>query len=520
MKSRRLPVLFLFCIAATIGVLKTFAQKKVNPNKNKPNIIYILADDMGYGDPQCYNSQGKIPTPSIDQLAEDGMRFTDAHSASSVCTPSRYALLTGRYAWRTKLQSFVLYGYSAPLIEPGILTVPSFLKAQGYQTACIGKWHLGMNWASKKGKYGTELKEDEVDFSRPVKQSPVHYGFDYFFGISASLDMPPYVYIENDRAVEVPEEKTTGKEFNNFRAGLKAKDYDLTTTLVTLSNKSTDYIRTNKDKPFFLYLALPSPHTPLVTGKAFRGKSGINDYADYVMETDWVVGEIMEVLQKEGIAENTMVIFTSDNGYAPYADYATLKKHGHEPSGIYRGAKADIYEGGHRVPFVVRWPRMVKAGAVNKETTCQTDLMKTLADMLQVKLPQTAGVDSYSILSLLKGAQHPVREATVHHAIDGNFAIRQGKWKLILCAGSGGWSAPTNKDAVKQGLPDVQLYDLLTDPAEKNNLQAEYPAVVKQLTALLKWYVQRGRSTPGMPMKNDVPVDIWKQGLRISTESN
>ena len=481
--------------------LLSAAQHKAAP----PNIVFILADDMGIGDARCYNAQGKIPTPHTDRMAARGMRFTDAHSASAVCTPSRYAILTGRYAWRSRLQKGVLGGYSQPLISKSLLTVPALLKEAGYSTGIIGKWHLGMGWQGARTEGGVP------DFTQPIMQTPTSYGFDYYFGISASLDMPPYVYIENDQPIELPTDSVAAKQYANVRAGAKGPGFVFDETLATLAAKTRSFINTRRQAPFFLYLPLPSPHTPLVAGKAFQGKSGIGHYADYMMETDWLLGQVMDMLEEAGVANNTLVIFTSDNGYAPYAEYNLLRATGHEPSYIYRGAKADIYEGGHRVPFLVQWPGKVRPNTVSNATICQADLMATCAALLGKTLPEAAGADSYSLLPLLQQKGRYGRKATVHHSIDGNFAIREGDWKLILTPGSGGWSAPRTKAAREQALPEIQLYDLRKDPAEKNNLQQQQPGTVERLTGLLEGLVTRGRSTPGAPLKNDVAVDIYKR---------
>ncbi|MEJ7736800.1 MAG: arylsulfatase [Chitinophagaceae bacterium] len=485
---------------------------KATAQQTKPNIVYILCDDLGIGDVKTYNPQGKIATPNMDQLAKDGMKFTDAHTSSAVCTPSRYAIITGRYSWRSVLQSSVLASYSTPLVADTIYTQPQMLKQHGYKTACIGKWHLGMSWATKSGGYSNdETAESDLDFTKTIKNTPTHYGFDYYFGIAASLDMSPYLFIENDKAINTKTEAIQADQAMHYRKGLKASDFDFYKTLEILSGKADNYISANSHNPFFLYFALPSPHTPLVPGKVFQGKSNINAYSDYVMETDWVVGEIVKSLEKNGVTNNTMIVFASDNGYAPYADSATLFAHGHNPSYIYRGYKADIWDGGHRVPLIVKWPSVVKPGAVENKTICLVDLMATAASILQTKLPGSAAPDSYSFLSLLKqNGKSYSRPAIIHHSINGNFAIRQGKWKLILGGGSGGWSKPSNQEADKMNLPKFQLYDMDADPSEKNNLQAEYPKKGEELYVLLQKMVGDGRSTAGKKLQNDVPVDLWK----------
>ena len=484
------------------GWLKA-AETKGKP----PNIVYMLCDDLGYGDIRCLNPEGKIATPNVDKLAADGIIFTDAHSGSSVCTPTRYGVLTGRYCWRTRLQSWVLEGYDQPLIEPQRMTVASLLKQNGYATACIGKWHMGMDIP----KNSAALK---------VGQGPTTRGFDTYYGISASLDMPPFAFIENDRFTQAP---TAKKAWG--RSGAAAPDFEAIDVLPTLTRKAVEYIHSHaaeskKGNPFFIYLPLTSPHTPIVPVKEWKAKSGISSYADFVMQTDSSVGEVMAALEKDGIADNTLVIFTSDNGCSPAAGIPELEKKGHHPNYIFRGHKADIWDGGHRIPFICRWPGKIKARSKTDQLTCLTDLMATSADIVGAKLPAAAGEDSVSMLPALLGtARAPLREAVVHHSIEGRFGIRQGKWKLELCPGSGGWSAPKDGVARSQGLPDIQLYDMSGDISERANVQDKHADVAERLTKLLEKYVADGRSTPGAPQKNDVPVDIWKNGKRKKKDS-
>jgi arylsulfatase A len=491
------------------------------PPPAKPSVVYILADDLGYGDVKALNPEGKIPTPCLDRMAAQGMLFTDAHSGSSVCTPTRYGVLTGRYSWRTRLQSGVLLGYSPPLIEPGRMTVASLLQKRGYATACVGKWHLGMDMAKKAGgnaKDDTKGEGKGIDYAAPIRNGPTAIGFDYYFGISASLDMPPYVFIENDRFTSVPD-----VEKQWIRKGPAAKDFEAVDVLPALVKKSVAFIESKaaaakEGKPFFLYLPLNSPHTPIVPSPEWQGKSGISPYADFVMQTDAAVGQVLDAIDRAGIGETTLVVFTSDNGCSPAADLPTLNRHGHEPSGPLRGHKADIWDGGHRVPFLVRWPGAVKAGARCDRTVCHTDLMATCAGLVGATLPDDAGEDSVSLLPALRGAEAPPRPAVVHHSINGRFSIREGRWKLELCAGSGGWGSPKEPEAAKQGLPAIQLYDMAADLGEKANLQEKHPDVVERLTKLLEKYVADGRSTPGAPQQNDVAVDVWKRKVDRKTE--
>ena len=462
----------------------------------KPNVVYILADDLGYGDLRSMNSQGKIATPGSDQMAKEGMVFTDAHSNSAVCTPTRYGVLTGRYAFRSRMKKGVLNGYSGYLIEKGRMTVPSFLKNQGYHTAFIGKWHLGWDWA-KNGK--------KVDFSKPVKNGPREKGFKYSYGHCGSLDMAPYVWVENGMPTAVPVKETgrTKTESKNgwWRKGPTSPDFDHEDVLPNLTRRAVKYVKeqVKNEKPFFLYLALPSPHTPVLPTPEFEGKSGLNSaYADFVTMTDDTVKQILDALKAGGVDENTLFIFTSDNGCSPEADFAELEEQGHNPSSIYRGHKADIFEGGHRVPFIVRWPAKVKAGTSCDDPTCLTDLLATMAEVLGQKLPAEAGEDSVSMLPNLIGAgKQPVREAIVHHSINGTFAIRQGNWKLIDAPHSGGWSSPKPaQKALYKDLPKIQLYDLQKDPAESRNVSVENPSIVKKLKMLLEKYREDGRSVP------------------------
>ncbi len=461
---------------------------------DKPNIVYILCDDLGYGDIHTLNPErGKIATPHVDKLAAAGMAFTEAHSSSAVCTPTRYGILTGRYNWRTHLQRGVLSGYSKPLIAADRLTVPAFLKQQGYTTACFGKWHLGLTLPADKQAIG------------PILDGPTTRGFDTYFGISASLDMPPFAFIENDRFTEAP---TAAKKW--VRQGAAAPGFEAVDVLPALTRKAVEFIGLRKQdgKPFFLYLPLASPHTPIVPTAAWQGKSGLSAYGDFVMQTDASVGAVLEALDTTGLAANTLVVFTSDNGCSPAAGTEELERKGHFASERRRGYKADIFDGGHRVPFIVRWPGKVKPGVRSDQPICLTDLLATCADIVGAKLPDNAGEDSVSILPALLGKDTgPLREAVVHHSIGGFFAIRQGPWKLALCRHSGGWSDPKPGSPAAKELPAVQLYDMRTEVGERANVWQEHPDVVARLTALLEKYIADGRSTPGTPQRNDVTVE-------------
>ena len=467
----------------------------------RPNVVVVLADDLGYGDVGCYNPGSKIATPRIDGLAAAGMRFTDAHTGSAVCTPTRYGLLTGRYAWRTRLKIGVLGGYSPGLIEPGRTTVASLLKRQGYRTACVGKWHLGLDWKTTRPSRladAPDAKKDlgpPVDYAEKVGGGPTSVGFDESYILAASLDMPPYVYLRNDRCEGLPTAERT-----YIRRGPAAPDFEAVDVLPTLTREAVAFLdRQAKEveaKPFFLYLALTAPHTPIVPKPDFQGRSGLGDYGDFVMQVDAAVGRVLDSLERNRQGGRTLVVFTSDNGCSPAAGFDDLVKKGHLPSGPFRGHKADIFEGGHRVPFVARWPGKVKPGSTSDDVVCLTDLLATCAAITDAPLPADAAEDGVNLLpDLLGTASKPLREATVHHSINGSFAIRQGPWKLALCPDSGGWSAPRPGSPAAKGLPPAQLYHLGNDPAERHNLQAEHPEVVTRLTRLLERYKAAGRST-------------------------
>lgn len=480
-----------------------------------PNIVYILADDLGYGDVGCLNPESKIPTPNIDRLGRSGVVFTDAHSGSAVCTPTRYGVLTGRYCWRSPLKSSVLEGYSRALVDERRMTVASLLKSRGYRTACVGKWHLGLNWELKEP--GADGRR-EVDFDKPAGGGPVALGFDYFYGIPASLDMPPYVYVENDRAVAAATEQIGASEKPAYyRAGPVAPGFRHGDVLGVLTHKAVDVIDRHAaehgDSPLFLYFPLTAPHTPIMPSGPFVGKSGVGAYGDFVCEVDWVVGEVMAALEHHGIADNTLVVFTSDNGCAPLVDLEALRALGHDPSCHFRGHKADIYEGGHRIPFAASWPARIRPGGTCDHIVCLTDLMATAADIVDVPLPDNAGEDSVSMLPALLGtAARPAREAIVHHSVGGALSIRQGPWKLEFCAGSGGWSYPKPDEAAQAGLPPIQLYDLRADPGERQNVQDRHPDVVARLTRLMEQYIAEGRSTPGSPQQNEGRTSLWGPG--------
>ncbi|HUT09223.1 MAG TPA: arylsulfatase [Thermoguttaceae bacterium] len=476
----------------------------------KPNIVVILADDLGYGDVQCYNPQrGKIPTPNIDRLASQGLRFTDGHSSSGVCSPSRYALLTGRYHWRSRLQAGIVGVFGEPLIAPDRLTIAGLAGQHGYGTACIGKWHLGWDWPIPKDDRRlfqiARGQDDEAAptearlaawqevFSQEIPGGPTTRGFDEYFGTDVP-NWPPYCFIENNRTVGIPSELLPARLLNRdpqlaSMPGPALKDWKLEAILPALGDRASEFIarQAKAGQPFLLYMPLTAPHEPLAVNDEWKGKSGLLTYADFVMETDAVVGRVLEALEKSGSAPGTLVLFTSDNGKAAYTGAAELETLGHYSSGPLRGYKASVYEGGHREPFIVRWPGVVKPGSACSQLVHQADVLATLADVLGTKLPDNAGEDSFSLLPLLRGEDKPVREHAVSCAAGGTPGLRRGDWKFIAGA-------------------KPELYNLADDIGETNNLAAAEPEVVAEMKTLLEQLITNGRSTPGPPQKNDVEV--------------
>jgi arylsulfatase A-like enzyme len=534
---------FINLLLLTAGLTGSWTQNTSASNnktnalnhKIKPNVIYILTDDIGYGDVKCFNPDGKIPTPNIDAMAANGIMFTDAHSSSAVCTPTRYGILTGRYNWRTSLKSFVLSGYSKSLIKPDRTTIAGMLKQQGYTTGYIGKWHLGWDWDIEK-KDSTLIKNDKndgekvdsalnldelssiptVNFNTPIKNGPSSHGFDYSFGFCGSLDMPPYVYVENDVPTMVPSKSSVSVDDKAFwREGPTAEDFVHAKVLQKLTDKALAFINKSakRESPFFLYLPLSAPHTPILPTTEFLGKSNTNMYGDFVMEVDNVVRQIREVIKSNGIAENTLVVFTSDNGCSPKANFEELAKVKHDPSYLFRGTKADIYEGGHHVPFIIEWPKGAAKNKMVSNTICTTDFFATCAEITSYKIKDNEGEDSYSLVPLLKGETiEKFRDYTVHHSVNGSFAIRQGDWKLCFLPGSGGWSYPTPETIKKEKLhlPAMQLFNLKEDIGETKNLIAKNPEKVAELKAALKKIILDGRSTPGKTQKNEGTDDWWQ----------
>ena len=480
----RILLLLLFVLQSFC--LQSFAADKVA----KPNIVVIMVDDMGYGDPTCFNSESKIPTPHIDSLARDGMRFTDAHAPGPLCHMSRYGLMTGRYPFRTDVSVW----RKQPHIEPEQMTIASLAKSQGYRTAMVGKWHLG-------------FKEDGYD--KPLPGGPIDCGFQSYFGIRASTDIPPYFYIRGDRAVQLPSKRILANSSDGWspiqgafwRAGGIAPNLTLDDVLPRFTDEAIQVIKRHaaakkEAKPLMLYLAYPAPHTPWLPSKEFVGKSGAGMYGDFLMMVDAQIGRVIATLRQVAMEKNTLLVFTSDNGPVWYD--ADTKRLGHDSAGGLRGMKSDAWEAGHRMPFIIRWPDRVKAGTQTNQLVCFTDLLATFADVLHVTLPSNAAPDSFSFLPALtsqKPPATPVRKQFVMRAgsVASVMTIRSGKWKLITGLGSGGFSKP-NRIKPGPGDPPGQLYNLTDDRGEKTNLYSQHPEIVTRLTAELKTIVESGRS--------------------------
>jgi arylsulfatase A-like enzyme len=453
-----------------------------------PNIIFIMTDDMGYGDVSCYNPESKIHTPHMDKLAAEGIRFTDAHTPSAVCTPTRYGVLTGRYTWRGRLKRGVFGGFNRPLIEHNRMTVASFLQAQDYQTACVGKWHLGMDWTLKEGEDPEDQDQFTVDFTGPQLRGPNDVGFDYFFGTAGcTTDDPPLCFIENRRTVGIPDEVLPYDFAGEDRTLLMVPGWRHEDADVEFLNRSItfieDHVSTRPNDPFFLYLPLSVPHIPWLPPDFVKGKSGAGLRGDQVVLADWILGQLLENLDRLNLNDNTLVILTSDNGPREGIN-------GHRSAGDLRGLKGSIWEGGHRVPFIARWPGKTKPGSVSAETICLTDLLMTSAAIVGADVPDAAAEDSYNILPALLGEAYsePIREATVHHSGSGVFAIRQGDWKLIVGTKSHGADDAPDPDS------SGQLYNLADDPGEQRDLWDERQDVVAHLSQLLESYQRKGRS--------------------------
>jgi arylsulfatase A-like enzyme len=465
-----------------------------------PNIVIILGDDVGQGDLTCYNKNSKIPTPLMDRVAAAGVKFTDAHSPSALCSPTRYGLLTGRYAWRTRLQTFVLLSYDRPLIEPSRMTIASLLKKSGYATAWIGKWHVGLEWSTKDGSpaentidAGAPGKTDEklqenIDFTKPVRGGPTTLGFDYFFGTSACpTSDPPYCFIENDRTVVVPT-RMTPEEWRGlpgFVPGPMADDWSETDCDFTLTQKALDFIdrhsARNTRQPFFLMLSTNSPHNPFLVPDAMKGKSQAGPRGDLVTVVDWAVGQVDGHLAKHGLTNDTLFIITSDNG-------AVKGENGHQSANGFRGQKASVYEGGTRIPFIARWPGKIRPGTTSSETISLIDLCATFGALTATKLPDGAAEDSRNVLPAIMGRpkKRLPHEALIFDSGRAEFAVRQGRWKAIA-------GTIDNMHAILADQKVGQLYDLDEDPGEAHDLWAKHPERAKRMIALLYKYRTEGR---------------------------
>ena len=466
-----------------------------------PNIIFILADDMGYGDVQALNPDSKIPTPNLNQLAEQGMIFTDAHSPSAVCTPTRYAAITGRYCWRSKLKAGVLNGYSEPLIEKNRATVASHLQTNGYHTAVIGKWHLGLGF--QKDSAGN------WDWNQPLDHSPIDLGFERSRIIPASLDFPPYLYIEGRKITGLPNREQEAQPFPGYlRKGELGSDFSIVDCLDKLTEEASQYIKSSarRGSPFFLYFPLTAPHKPVSPHPRFEAKSKLGPYGDFIMQVDWTVGQINDAIDEAGIRENTVLIYTSDNGSFMYRkkdesepDHISDEtvqgyfEGNHTANGSLRGTKADIYEGGHRVPFLVRWPDVIQPGTRCDTPICHVDLFATASELAKAKLPppREAAPDSFSLVPLFRGKEKSFRRApVVNHSASGAFAIRDGDWKLILSDGSGGREKPRG---MRFGSP-WQLYHLGEDLAESNDRFPSQRDRGEAMAGMLFQIIANGRS--------------------------
>ena len=508
MKKQNISYWFTHLLTLLIITVATAAQAD-----ERPNVILVMADDLGIGDISPTNVNCKIKTPHLQAMANEGLTFLDAHTPSSVCTPTRYGLLTGRYNWRSRLSRGVLGGRSSHLIPAKRPTLGHLMHGAGYHTAMIGKWHLGWDWHKTKNK---------IDFTKQVLNGPDINGFDQYYGHCGSLDMPPYVWVDTGKITALPnrEEGVSKKQdrYGWYRKGPIGADFKIDEVLPHLFDKSIKYINqqaVTDDKPFFLYLALPAPHTPIVPVPPFKGASKLNPYADFVMQVDHHMGQVFEALKKTGLDKNTIVIFTSDNGCSPEANFNLLKEKGHDPSAGYRGHKADIFEGGHRVPLIVRWQGHIQPKSKTNALACLTDVYSTLEEITKQKRKPLGGEDGFSLLSVFNGKKTSGRESLISHSINGSFAIRQGDWKLCLSAGSGGWSAPKDRLAKKRGLPAMQLFNLEDDRGEKTNLMKKHPEKVAMLLKLLNQQVQNGRCTPGENVKNDREVKFLPKGVTL-----
>ncbi len=498
----------------------------------RPNIVYILADDLGYGDVEPYNPASKIPTPNLARLAAEGRMFTNAHAPAAVCTPTRYSFLTGRYPWRSPMKKGVSWVWDPPLLEPGQPTLGTMLQAAGYHTACIGKWHLGWHWPTTDGAPPTlDNQGRNVDYGGRLRGGPTERGFDYYFGDDVP-GFPPHALIENDRYPVPPSEWYDRK---HFLAGAATPGWQYEDLLPAVTDKACEYLRErvleHPETPFFLFFSLPSPHTPIAPGLAFQGRSGAGPYGDYVLETDYQTGRVLDLLDSLGIAGETLVVFTSDNGPTTedgenyHGEFgAMVRKYGHRGSAHLRGVKADTYEGGHRIPYLVRYPGFVPAGTRSDALLSQTDMMATLATLSGGQVPAGAGEDSYDMTPVLRApgdAAVAVRPNLVTQSGKGALSIRTQDWKLILSSGSHGhWTQPMGELPVwREGrLEQVQLFHLAVDSSEAHDLAAAEPLKVAELASELARQVLAGGTArpPAVPLDSSA---LWEEVDWIRTRS-
>ena len=478
-----------------------------------PNIVIVFADDMGFGDPRVYNPHSKIPTTHVDALADRGMRFTDAHSASSVCTPSRYGLLTGRYPWRSRLPTGIVNSWGGPVIDRDRLTLGKALQGKGYRTAAIGKWHLGWDWPVQGGSYLSdeldgvnvgpqyEVYGERIDFARPLRDGPVTRGFDYYFGDDVP-NFPPYAFIENDRVLGEPSDRMP--RHKGQRAGPMMPGWDLWAAQPTITARAIEWIEERSAEPeipFFLYMPLLGPHTPIVPNAESRGQSEAGPYGDWVYQMDAILGRVVAALERTGAIENTIIVFTSDNGsparsgIGSFGGTGTVTElYSHVPNAPWRGLKADAWEAGHRVPLVIRWDGRIEPKSVTDQTVCLTDLFATFSEVVGFEMREDSGEDSFSLVPLLFGNGEFGRNLIVHHSLRGLFAIRKGSWKLILGSGSGGFSAPQGTVLKPGDEGAMQLYLLSEDQQERRNLASSRPDKADELLSELERLRRAGRS--------------------------